>query len=112
MSATFEWKSEQANILHAPTLLDNDAHYDLNYKQISIILGYIWSIDNCHICVTFGHKLSKRYLIEQVLCLWHVHSMTLSTKLHKVSQNSVEQFWGVRWQVHLILANFLSSKGA
>ena len=39
-----------------------------NQNQTTVIIVNTYLINNCHICVTFGHSLSKRYLIEMLLC--------------------------------------------
>ena len=55
-------KSEQAHISYGPTLLENAAHNECqcqafkmgnlteNHYQIFVIIEYILSINNCHIC--------------------------------------------------------------
>ena len=32
-----------------------------NHNRIFVTFGYTQSINNCHICVTFGRSLSKTY---------------------------------------------------
>ena len=65
---------------HSQTLLDNAAHSEWQchasvvgnraekHYRISIIIGHTSLINNCHFREKFLHSLSKRYLIQQLLC--------------------------------------------